>query len=331
MTKKKPIFTIDEDFSDLSVLSTSDNVQVRSPIIVEDDRITIEKALKIITRQMEISTIRPRTIKDYNYYVSRFMDSENLTYVDEIGTGDLYSWLEKMDVNNQTKLTRLKCLKAFLSRCFDNGWISTMFWKTVNVKVDKHVKEGASERELTILMSVLNLSNFVHLRDIAAARLMFKTGIRISTLAKLEEAHIDFSTNTLNLDGDILKNRQPIILPFDEIMNRLLSVLIKYNRAIKREYGKRNDFVFITKKGDAVSATQSNNTIQKRLNKYSKEYALKNISPHSLRRGFAKSLLDKGARITDISLALGHSNLAVTSQYLHIDKNEVADNLRKFI
>ncbi|MGD7060942.1 tyrosine-type recombinase/integrase [Bacillus altitudinis] len=89
--------------------------------------------------------------------------------------------------------------------------------------------------------------------------------------------------------------------------------------------------MFITKKGDEVSASQSNNTIQKRLNKYSKEYELKNISPHALRRGFAKSLLDKGVRITDISLALGHSNLAVTSQYLHIDKNEVADNLRKFI
>ncbi|MFP3878984.1 tyrosine-type recombinase/integrase [Bacillus paralicheniformis] len=328
MTKKKPIFTIDEDFSDLTAAQKS---SVNATKRREGERVTIEKALATITRQMKISKNRPRTISDYVYYVTHFRESESLTYVDEISTDDLYNWLEKMDVSKQTQLTRLKCFKAFLSRCFDNGWIDTKFWKTVNVKVDKYVKEGATERELSILMSVLDLSNFVHLRDATAAQLMFKTGIRINTLANLEETHIDFESDTLNLSGDIIKNRQPIILPFDEMLHRMLSVLIKYNRAIKREYGQKNDFVFITRNGKKVSATQSNNNIQKRLNKYAKEYGLKNISPHALRRGFAKSLLDKGARITDISRALGHSNLAVTSMYLHIDKNEVADNLRRFL
>ncbi|AFJ62994.1 integrase/recombinase [Bacillus velezensis YAU B9601-Y2] len=53
-----------------------------------------------------------------------------------------------MNVSNQTKLTRLKCLKAFLSRCFDNGWIEIKFWKTINIKVDQKVKEGDAEREV---------------------------------------------------------------------------------------------------------------------------------------------------------------------------------------
>ncbi|MFC1287822.1 tyrosine-type recombinase/integrase [Bacillus paralicheniformis] len=328
MTKKKPIFTIDEDFSNLTMAQKH---SVNMPRQREGDRITIERALATVTRQMTISKNRPRTISDYTHHVTHFRESESLTYVDEISTDDLYNWLEKMDVSKQTQLTRLKCLKAFLSRCFDNGWIDTKFWKTVNVKVDKYVKEGATERELSILMSVLDLSNFVHLRDATAAQLMFKTGIRINTLANLEESHIDFESDTLNLSGDIIKNRQPIILPFDEMLHRMLSILIKYNRAIKREYGQKNEFVFITRNGKKVSATQSNNNIQKRLNKYAKEYGLKNISPHALRRGFAKSLLDKGARITDISRALGHSNLAVTSIYLHIDKNEIAENLRKYL
>mgnify|MGYP003580375914 CR=1 FL=1 len=41
--------------------------------------------------------------------------------------------------------------------------------------------------------------------------------------------------------------------------------------------------------------------------------------------GFAKSLLNKGANIAEISKALGHSNLALTTKYLHLDKEEVAD------
>lgn len=73
-----------------------------------------------------------------------------------------------MNVSNQIKLTRLKCLKAFFSRCFENGWIEIKFWKTINIKVDQNVKEGATERDVNILLSLLDLSNFIQLRDATA-------------------------------------------------------------------------------------------------------------------------------------------------------------------
>jgi len=71
--------------------------------------------------------------------------------------------------------------------------------------------------------------------------------------------------------------------------------------------------------------------IRKRFAKYSLMYGLPNINPHALRRGFAKRLLNKGAHIAFISKALGHSDIAVTTRYLHIDKEEVANNLRNFL
>jgi site-specific recombinase XerD len=45
----------------------------------------------------------------------------------------------------------------------------------------------------------------------------------------------------------------------------------------------------------------------------------------------AIGLLKKGANIVYISKVLGHSNLAVTSQYLHLYKAEVAENLLQFL
>ncbi|MED2922910.1 hypothetical protein P4324_12760 [Bacillus thuringiensis] len=53
-----------------------------------------------------------------------------------------------MNVSNQTKLTRLKCLKAFLGRCHDNGWIDINFCLNVKIKVDMPVKKGATDREI---------------------------------------------------------------------------------------------------------------------------------------------------------------------------------------
>ncbi|PFO10229.1 integrase [Bacillus sp. AFS076308] len=325
MTKKKSILSVSDDLSGLFSKNPTPRTTVKS------DRMTVKKAHETITRQMEISGNRPRTISDYSIQVKHFAETTKLIYLDELKAESIYEWLSRMNVSNQTKLTRLKCLKAFLSRCFSNGWIETQFWKSITIRVDSKVKEGATEREIRTLLSLLDLGDFVQLRDATAALLMFKTGIRVNTIVHLENRHIDFTEKLLRLDGAIMKNHDQLLLPFDDTLHRLLYVLVRQNDAIRHAYGVENNYVFITKQGGVISNSPTHNNIQKRLNKYSKEFGLRNINPHALRRGFAKSLLNKGANIAEISKALGHSNLAVTTQYLHLDKEEVAENLRKYL
>jgi site-specific recombinase XerD len=321
--KKKRILSIETDLSD--VLNKS---YKHSP---HNDKLTIEGALTTVVRQMEVSGYRPRTINDYILHVNNYKRVTGATFIEDITVESIYEWLASMNVVNQTRLTRLKCLKAFLTRCFENGWIASKFWTNVKVKVDSKVKEGTTERDMNLLLSILDLNDFVQLRDGTAALLMYKTGIRLNTLTLLENRHIDFENKLLKLEGRIMKNRDQLLLPFDNVLHRLLSILIKQNQLIRCEYEKDNSYVFITKVGDMISNGPTNNNIPKKLNKYAKQYGIKNISPHALRRGFAKNLYNKGANIALISRALGHSNIAVTSQYLHIDKNEIADNLRNFL
>ncbi|MEH7236239.1 tyrosine-type recombinase/integrase [Bacillus sp. JJ1562] len=335
MTKRKGLFDIDMDVKGLveGLTATSSTAQKGNikPYKVSNDSMLISNALETITRQMKVSGNRSRTINDYALYVEQFQRVTKVCYVGDISVDTIYKWLNSMNVSNQTKLTRLKCFKAFLSRCFDNGWIEIKFWKTINIKVDQKVKEGATERDVKVLLSLLDLSNFVQLRDAVAVLVMFKTGIRINTLTQLEERHIDFNNDVLNLEGSIMKNHQQIKLPFDDLLKRLLEILIKQNEVIRRGYGKKNSLIFITKYGDVIATSPTHNNIQKRLNKYSKMYGLKNINPHALRRGFAKSLLDKGANVAIISKALGHSDISVTTKYLHLDVDEVANNLRSYL
>ncbi|MGJ5635830.1 tyrosine-type recombinase/integrase [Bacillus altitudinis] len=337
MTKRKGLFDVKVDVrSLLEDFPVSTLTHSRSKPIMEcsghhSDTILISKALDVITRQMKVSGNRSRTISDYVLHVEHFQSVTNVKYVGNITANSIYQWLDSMEVSNQTKLTRLKCLKAFLSRCFDNRWIEMKFWKTINIKVDQKVKEGATEHDVNVLLSLLDLSNFVQLRDATAVLVMFKTGIRINTLVQLEERHIDFDNKVLNLEGSVMKNHQQIKLPFDELLKKLLQVLIKQNAVIRRGYGKSNSLLFITKYGDIISTSPTHNNIQKRLNKYASMYGLKNINPHALRRGFAKSLLDKGANVAVISKALGHSDISVTTKYLHFDVDEVANNLRTYL
>jgi hypothetical protein len=91
MAKKKTIFTVTEDLSGLfsekpqevgartaSKTKTANRSNERGT-----DRFTIEKALAAVTRQMEISGNRPRTISDYTTYVNHFVDTVKAEYVDD--------------------------------------------------------------------------------------------------------------------------------------------------------------------------------------------------------------------------------------------------------
>ncbi|ETI67738.1 integrase/recombinase [Neobacillus vireti LMG 21834] len=160
---------------------------------------------------------------------------------------------------------------------------------------------------------------------------MYQTGVRIGTLSQLEQKHVDLESKLLRIDGGIIKNHEAIYLPFDDVLARILAALMKQNDLIRTDSKINNDYLFISINGSMITNSPTNNNITKRLCKYLRDYSLKNINPHALRRGFAKNLLRKGADVALISKALGHSDLAVTTRYLHISKDEVVDSLRKYL
>ena len=154
MTKRKGLLDVDVDvkglLNGLTITSTSSTAPKEKikQFEVLDDSMLVSDALETNTRQMKVSGNRSRTISDYVLHVAYFQSGTNVNHVADITAYTVYKWLDSMNVSNQTKLTRLKCLKAFLSRCFDNGWIEIKFWKTINIKVDQKVKEGDAEREV---------------------------------------------------------------------------------------------------------------------------------------------------------------------------------------
>lgn len=292
---------------------------------------SVEKGLFIIHEQMRLNGYRERTLKDYNVIFTKFVEVTGVEYVEEITVETIYTWLDSMKVSQSTKSTRLKCLKAVLSKFYNNGWLLNQFWSTVQIKLDKKVKKGAKQDDLNILLSLMDTSTFIGLRDAVAILTLFKTGVRIRTLGDLKESNIDFQNKVLNLDGSIMKNHNYLKLPLDDQLIELYEVLIEQNNKIRTYYKQENDFLFITMKGKSINGKSTNNAISKQLHKYSQRYELENINAHAIRRAYAKELYNKGANIALISKALGHSDLAVTTQYLDLEVDEVAENLRDFL
>ncbi|MDM5249641.1 site-specific integrase [Lysinibacillus sp. G4S2] len=321
MTKKKGIF----------------DIQIEQPLIQVKKRkekrndMTIEQALSVILKQLEVSGCRERTLYDYRTIVHYFIRDTNVVYLIDITSDVIYSWLEQMNVKNTTKLTRLKCFKAFLGRCFDNGWFTNKFWRSVNIKVDTEIKEGATDEDVNLLLSVLDYTKFLDLRNATAILLMYRCGLRIGTIARMKEKHVDFVNQRLQLDGEVMKNHKGLILPLDEQMSVLLQIMMKQNDLIRDEYKEVNDNLFITIKGKPTTNSVTSNSIQKQLRNYTVKYGIKNINPHALRRGFAKNLYAKSNDLLLVSKALGHNDLSVTTKYLHTELTDVSDKLRNYL
>jgi len=84
---------------------------------------------------------------------------------------------------------------------------------------------------------------------------------------------------------------------------------------------KTNRFLAIERTGQ-VSKSYINRLIKEAASKIGLE---KDVAAHVLRHSFSTNLLEKGAPITVIQKLLGHSNLAVTSRYLHQDMTKLND------
>lgn len=205
------------------------------------------------------------------------------------------------------------------------------FWRSVNIKVDTEIKEGATDEDVNLLLSVLDYTKFLDLRNATAILLMYRCGLRIGTIARMKEKHVDFVNLRLQLDGEVMKNHKGLILPLDEQMSVLLQIMLKQNNLIRDEYKEVNDNLFIKIKGKPTTNSITSNSIQKQLRNYTVKYEIKNINPHALRRGFAKKLYTKSNDLLLVSKALGHNDLSVTTKYLHTELTDVSDKLRNYL
>lgn len=301
-------------------------------IKMNNGKIPISKAILIVKEQMKISGLRAVTTQEYIYVMSRFTKEMELFYLDEITLDTLFGWLSKLgDVSNVTKQSKLRVIKAVLNRFYDNGWYEKNWWKDLKIKTDEQIKPPADEQQLSILLSLLDMSNFIQFRDAVAILTMHSCGLRVATLIQLEEKHIDFETNTLNLTGDIMKNRDLLKLPINDELAAYLKRLIEQNNVIRKHYKKRNKIIFTGKFGDTLDIGTRPSAITKRLSYYAKKYGLTNINAHAIRRLYATNLRKKGADVVLISKALSHKSLAVTTRYLGISSEEVVKNLRDYL
>lgn len=154
-------------------------------------------------------------------------------------------------------------------------------------------------------------------RDVAILETIYSCGLRISEMAGLQVADIDWSEQLVRVRG---KGRKERIVPIGEAALRAIEAY--WAHLGERPSGNSPVFRSETKLRSPASATM----LARRLKHYLVQAGLDPaITPHKLRHSYATHLLDAGADLRSVQELLGHAHLETTQVYTHV----TTDRLKK--
>jgi integrase/recombinase XerD len=154
-------------------------------------------------------------------------------------------------------------------------------------------------------------------RDRAMVHLMYATGLRVSELCQLQ-------LDAVNLEAELLiargKGNKERILP---VGRQAIAELRSYLTGARRQIlgDRESPFIFISQRGLRAVTRQC---FWIRLQALAKKAGIqKHLSPHKLRHSFATHLLARGADLRVVQQLLGHSDLATTQIYTHVERAQL--------
>ncbi|QER42916.1 site-specific tyrosine recombinase XerD [Thermodesulfobacterium sp. TA1] len=232
------------------------------------------------------------------------------------GLNHLAEYLEYLRAKGYNPFTvarKLSSLRSFLKFLEVEKGLNVNLGFLENPKLPLRLPKVLSLEEIERLLSQPDLKHPLGYRDRTMLELMYATGIRVSELIGLKGQDLNLELGFLRVMGKGGKER---LIPIGDYALDFLKNYLNNIRPILIS-PKSKDHVFLNRRGTPLT--------RQRFWQIIKQYALKagidveKISPHVLRHSFASHLLQRGADLRALQLMLGHSSLATTQVYTHLD------------
>lgn len=177
--------------------------------------------------------------------------------------------------------------------------------------------------EIIRLIESPDTSKPLGIRDRAMLEFAYATGTRVTELISMPVRNILFRENVVRITGKGSKER---IVPLGSTAKEKVLEYIERGRPALMGAVPR-DVLFLNARGGPLTRMG----FWKILHKYVIQAGItKHTSPHTLRHSFATHLLEGGADIRVLQELLGHSNIATTEIYTHIDREYLKEVHRTF-
>lgn len=169
------------------------------------------------------------------------------------------------------------------------------------------------------------------LRDLAVILALKSSGMRVSELAGLKRANLDYSRHGAWVEG---KGRKTRFVAFDDEAWQAIQTYLeeRNDEALPAQVERYPLFCRHDRKTKAEARLPlSTRAIQRLIEQLSQQANLSdrfNLSPHSLRHYFANGLLELTGNLALVQEALGHQDPKTTRGYTRVKVEQIIDGVR---
>ena len=247
----------------------------------------------------------PLTIKTYKIALELLKDNCQIEHRDGKTILNIMALRIKLkEHSNRSISTKLSAIRSYVKYLKNYHKIDIKLKANQSIKVPKTLPKPIDEDKILQVLQNADLESKILIKT------LYGLGLRISELSNLKLENI--SKGWIRVIGKGNKTRQ---IPMLESL---------YNEIVEYIKIKKPQVYLFEKNQKPLNDAQ----LRYKINKIFANIGIK-ATPHQLRHAFASHLLNRGARISDVSELLGHSSMATTQIYTKLtDKTKLENYLK---
>ncbi len=289
---------------------------------------TVEMFLQqFYTDLRTVEALSENTCKTYSECIQLFFGwlEDQKIKLSSVTTQNLVYYLVWRKGNGCDELTIAKDISALRALGFylirKNIWKENIALLLERPKASRALPAVLSIDQINAFLGVIDTSKPLGIRDRALFELIYSCGLRISEAAGLKIANLHMKERILIVQGKGSKER---MIPFGEEAKSRLEVYLSQVRP-NLTGGKAVEEVFVNYQGKPLSRKG----IWKNFQTYEALSGV-NAKVHTLRHSFATHLLAGGMDLRSVQELLGHSDLATTTIYTHVENKQLREGHKTY-
>jgi integrase/recombinase XerD len=241
---------------------------------------------------------------------------------------DFRSYLQNQSRHGQSTRTvarRLAAIRVFLRFLVAGGHdMVGILAQLERPKPEQSLPKVLSKAQVNQLIAAPDPKSRLYFRDVAILELLYASGLRASELCDLKLNDLNLPVGCVRVLGKGMKER---IVPVGRAAVEALTRYLLECRPRLLGDLRESEQVFLSKTGRPLERI----ALWMLVEKYGRSSGLlKQISPHVLRHCFATHLLGGGADLRVVQELLGHSDVATTQIYTHVDQSRLKSIHQQF-
>lgn len=256
-----------------------------------------------------------------------FVESEDVSDLDNLPRELIYLFLDrcrKKSPSPRSSARKISSLKSFFSYLVERNLVTdNPFFHIDLPRLGQKLPNTPTESDIKAILNFQGQNSLLDKRNNCMICLLYSTGMRVSELVNLPINACNLSSGFVRIYG---KGNRERLVPFNDIAREKIEEYLRDIRPLILK-GRRSNSLFVTTRGKSMVRLRFWQIIH---NIGVAVGIKKKISPHMLRHAFATHLLSNGADLRSLQMMLGHSDIATTQIYTHVDHARLKSIHKKF-